>query len=116
MDSNEFLREGRLFAYKVMAETFLLTKGNKKTKEIFPKKIDFKTAELVAGDIFVLHHYLLEEYKRVGLDLIKLIEATGEEVVPGRLSQFEIKELATRADQFLLMTSVMSEYRKASNN
>ena len=116
MDNNEKLKESRIFAYKVMAECFLLSKGNKKTQEIFPKKIDLKSTELVAGDIFVLHHYLLEEYKRVGLDLIKLIEATGEEVVPGRLSQFEIKELANRADQLLLMISIINEYRKANNN
>lgn len=116
MDNSEFLKEGRLLAYKIIAETFLLTKGNKKTNEMFPKKIDLKSTELVEGDIFVLHHYLLEEYKRVGLDLIKLIEAAGEEVVPGRLSQFEIKELATRADQLLVMMSIINEYRKASNN
>lgn len=116
MDNKEFLKESRILAYKIMAETFLLTKGNKKTNEMFPKKIDLKSTELVAGDIFVLHHYLLEEYKRVGLDLIKLIEATGEEVVPGKLSQFEIKELATRADQLTVMMAVINEYRKASNN
>ena len=114
--NSEFLKESRILAYKIMAETFLLTKGNKKTSEMFPKKIDLKSTELVEGDIFVLHHYLLEEYKRVGLDLIKLIEAAGEEVVPGRLSQFEIKELANRADQLIVMMTVINDYRKANNN
>ena len=115
MENNEMLKEGRILAYKIMAETFLLCRGNKKTNEMFPKKIDIKSTELVAGDIYVLHHYLLEESKRVGLDLLKLIEASGEEVVPGKLSQFEIKELTARADQLIIMMNVMKDYYKANN-
>ena len=116
MDVNlKQISDVKLLALKIIAESFLLSKGNTKTPEMFPKKIDINSVELVEGEIFVLHHYLLESYSRVGLDLNKLIEATGEQVVPGRLSQLEIKELSSRADEVVLMMSVIKEYVEAKN-
>ena len=115
MDNKELLKKGRTLALKIIAESFLLSKGNKVTDRMFPKNIDLDSNELVAGDLFVLHHYLLEEYKRAGLDLNKMIEATGEQVVPGKLSQFEIKELAFRADEVIMMMSIVKKYVEAKN-
>lgn len=116
MDNKELLKEGRILALKIIAESFLLSKGNEVTDNMFPKSIDKDSNELVEGDLFVLHHYLLEQYKRVGLDLNKLIEFSGEQVVPGQLSKFEIKELACRADEVIVMTSIVKKYVEAKNN
>jgi len=117
MDNNvKQVKDLKLLALKIIAEAFLLSKGNNKTKEMFPKKIDINSAELSDGEMYVLHHWLIEQYARVGLDLNKLIEATGEQVVPGKLSQFEIKELANRAEEVVLMMSVFKDYIQAKNN
>lgn len=106
----------KLLALKIIAESFLLSKGNQVTDKMFPKKIDIDNTQLVEGDIFVLHHWLMEEFARVGLDLNKLIEASGEQVIPGKLSQFETKELSIRAEEVVLMMSVFKDYLDAKNN
>jgi len=116
MDSNnELLKAGRVLALKIMAETYLLSKGNKKTDEIFlrtPESVE----NLVTGDLVVLHAWLVEEYERLGLDLVKAIEANGEQVDPNKLSQYEINELIARADQMLTSMLVIKKYEDAKNN
>jgi len=112
----EILKEGRILALKIIAESYLISKGNNKTKELFPKTKESSTKELSDGDILVLHHWLMDEYHRVGLDLMKIIESTGEKVVPGKLSQFELKELFARADQMIVMMSVFKNYEEAKRN
>lgn len=108
----ETLKIGRILALKVIAESYLVSKGNKKVDELFPKKPITSETELAGGDILVLHHWLVEQYRQVGLDLNKIIEATGEKVEPGKLSQFELKELLLRADELMLMFSILKKYQQ----
>lgn len=115
MDNKELLKDGRILALKIIAESFLLSKGNKVTDRMFPKKIERDSNSLLAGDVLVLHHWLAEQYARLGLDLNAVIEATGEQVVPGKLSQFELNELIARADELLIMMKVIKEYVDAKD-
>ena len=114
MDNVELIKNGRILALKFMAEAYLQTKGKDKLENIFPRNIDKNNAELNAGDVLCLHHYLVDQYDRVGLDLNKMIEATGEQVVPGKLASLEIKELVARADEFLAMMTIVKQYKEAN--
>ena len=110
MDNSELLKDGRVLALKIIAEAYLISIGNKKVDEIFKRDKASIDEGLVGGDILVLHNWLVDEYKAMGLNLEKIIEAMGETVVVGQLSNYEIKELARRADALILQMSVMKKY------
>lgn len=64
----------------------------------------------------LLHLYLVKEYKRLGLDLNKAIEASGEKIVPGKLSVYECTELLRKADEaLLLLVSILDRREKHIN-
>ena len=50
MNNKELLKDGRILALKIIAESFLLLKGNKLTNEMFPKNIDRESNKLVEGE------------------------------------------------------------------
>ena len=98
MDNSELLKDGRVLALKIIAEAYLVSKGNTKVDEIFKRDRASIDAGLVGGDILVLHNWLADEYKAMGLDLDKIIEAAGEKPEVGKLSNYELRELIRRAD------------------
>lgn len=110
MDSNELLKDGRILALKVIAEAHLVSKGNTKVDEIFKRDKASVDAGLSGGDIVVLHNWLVEEYRAMGLDLVKIIEAAGEKVEENKLSNYELRELIRRADILISQMAVIKKY------
>jgi hypothetical protein len=110
MDSNELLKDGRILALKVIAEAHLVSKGNTKVDEIFKRDKESIDAGLAGGDIVVLHNWLVEEYRAMGLDLVKIIEAAGEKVEENKLSNYELRELIRRADILISQMAVIKKY------
>ena len=108
----ELLKKGRLLAFKVFAESFLLKEGNTKTEELFADRDINENTKLSGGEIFVLHHWLMDEYKAMGLDLAKVIETKGETIEENKLTNYEINELIRRADMCLIQFSVLKKYKK----
>ena len=62
------------------------------------------------ANIVVLHNWLVEEYKSMGLDLVKIIEAAGEKVEEAKLSNYELRELIRRADILIGQMAVIKKY------
>ena len=115
-NNNELLTEGRILALKIFAEAYLIGKGTENIKEIFPdKKID-KDTVLKGREVYVLHNWLMEEYKDMGLDLAECVKKNGEELSEDKLSNYEIEELAKRADKLIVQLSVFKSYVTANRN
>ena len=112
MDSNELLKDGRILALKVIAEAHLVSKGNTVVDDLFTRDKESINQGLSGGEIVVLHNWLVEEYKAMGLDLGKIIEAVGEKIEDNKLSNYEIKELIRRADILLSQMIVIKKYVK----
>jgi len=110
MDQNELLKDGRVLALKIIAEAHLITKGNTKVDEIFKRDKASIDEGLSGGDIVVLHNWLVEEYRAMGLDLAKIIEAAGETVEEEKLSNYELRELIRRADILISQMAVIKKY------
>lgn len=110
----ELLKKGRTLALKVFAEAFLVSKGNKKTKELFPDKRITNQTQISDEEAYVLHNWLMDEYRSMGLNLQKLVEATGEKIEENKLSKYELKELIRRADIMLVQLNVFKDYLKAN--
>ena len=102
--------EARILALKIIAEAFLLSKGNSKTNELFANRKVDATTELSDGEAYVLKSWLTEKYKKLGLNLNAAIAATGEQVPEGKLSKFELNELIKYADELIGQLSVFTKY------
>lgn len=109
-NTNELLKDGRVLALKVIAEAHLVSNGNTKVDEIFKRDKASIDAGLSGGDMVVLHNWLAEEYKAMGLDLVKVIEAAGEKVEENKLSNYELRELIRRADILISQMAVIKKY------
>lgn len=110
MDNKELVKDGRILALKIIAESFILSKETDVIDTMFPKSIDRESLELTNGDALVLHHWLAHEHARLGLDLNTKIEENGEKVTPGQLSEYEIKMLIEKADELLVMMRITKQY------
>lgn len=114
VNEQDLLKKGRILALKIFSESFLISQGNEKTEEMFKdRKIDEQT-EISNEESYVLHHWLLQEYREMGLDLNKIIEVKGESIEEGKLSKYELKEIVRRADKMLLQLSVFKKYLEAN--
>jgi len=110
MNEQELLKKGRILALKVFAESFLVKEGNTKTEELFEDRDINEKTKLSGGEVYVLHHWLMDEYNAMGLDLKKIIEEKGEVTEENKLTNYEINELIRRADIMLLQLSVFKKY------
>lgn len=111
-NTKELLKDGRILALKIIAEAYLVSKGNTKVDELFKRDKESIDAGLSGGEILVLHSWLVDEYKGMGLNLAKIIEAIGETTEPDKLSNYEVKELIRRADILLSQMTVIKKYVK----
>ena len=98
----------RTVVMQVMADSYLLTNGKKSYEEEFPGAKNV-LGELSDEQALLLRMYLGQEFQRLGLDLKKEIEKNGEQMEVDVLSKYETTELAKRADQFILMTSILEQ-------
>ncbi len=114
MDKNEMLEKERLVVLQNFAEVYLNRKG------LPPSSVMFKTideyGELTEEQVKLLHFYLMDEYQKMGLDLISAIKASGEEIVTGKLSKYEIQELIRRADDMIYFLGVLNMRKQAAQN
>ena len=115
MNEQELLKKGRLLALKIFAESYLISKGNTKTEELFADRELGEDSKLVGGEILVLHQWLIEEFANQGLSLEKIIEIHGEKPEENKLSNYEINELVRRADIFLGQLTVFKKYFEANH-
>ena len=105
----EMLKDGRILALKIIAESYMISKGKEDTAEIFPRNISSE-ATITGEENLILHNWLNEEYKKMGLSLEGAVIASGEAYDGKRLSQYEINELVKRADALLLQMGVFKQY------
>jgi len=110
MGENNKLIEQRKIIFQAFVELYL-TKNNIDIKEKIPDYKD-EYGVLTLAQAQILHFYLLDEYKKSGKDLIEEIKNSGEEVVPGKLSNYEISVLIRKADELANIVSIL-EQRKA---
>ena len=110
------LKKGRLLALRIIAEAYLISKGNTNTDKLFADR-DLATEKVLkGGEILVLHNWLMEEYQSMGLELAKAIESNGETIAENRLSNYEINELVKRADKLLIQLNVFKSYVEEIKN
>ena len=105
----EMLKDGRMLALKIIAEAYMMSKGKENTQEIFPRNITNEST-ISGEENLILHNWLAEEYKKMGLNLEQAILASGESYDGKRLSQYEINELVRRADDLLLQMGILKQY------
>lgn len=114
LEGMELVQKERIIVLQTLAEVYLKTKG------LPPSAVMFNTAdefgELTNQQVMLLHYYLMNEYSKMGMDLIACIKRTGEEIVPGKLSQYEIKELISRADDMIYFLGVLAQRKDALIN
>lgn len=106
MDKNEMLKKERILILQNFAEVFLKRNGMPPSNAITKTPVEF--GELTPEQVKLLHFYLIQEYKKMGLDLISCIKRSGEEIVPGELSKYEINELILRADDMIYFLGVLN--------
>lgn len=107
----EKLKKERMLMLQTFAEVYLRKNNMPPTKILF--KSDDEYGKLSEEQAKILHFYLRDEYKKMGLDLETCIKRSGEEVVKGKLSDYEIKELISRADDMIYFIGNLLE-RKAA--
>ena len=108
------LKKGRLLALRIIAEAYLISKGNTNTDKLFADR-DLATEKVLkGGEILVLHNWLMEEYQSMGLDLAKAVASNGEAIAENQLSNYEINELVQRADKLILQLNVFKSYIEAN--
>ena len=111
---NEKLEKERMLMLQTFAEVYLRKKNMPPTKILF--KSDDEYGKLSEEQAKVLHFYLMDEYKKMGLDLETRIKESGEQVVKGQLSNYEIKELIDRADDMIFFIANLFERKEALYN
>jgi len=114
MDTNEKLKKERTAILQIFAEMYEMQKGIPPVIVTYKKISEYE--ELTEEQIKLLHFFLVEEYNKKGLDLIGCIKKTGEEVIPGQLTQYEIKELTDRADDVIVFLGVLNMRKAAMQN
>ena len=108
------IAKDRMIILQNFVETYL------KLNNMPPSGILFNGTEDSFGELNevqarMLHLYLEDSYKRMGFDLKKAIEDSGEEYVHGKLSQYEVKELIRRADEMIVFIGVLELRKKADD-
>ena len=103
---NEELGRARALGFQLLLETHLRLTGKSSIKE-FLKDDNFQFGVLTDDQLALLHFYLKDEYSAIGLNLNEEIEKTGEEIIPGKLTNYEMKELIRRSDQLMLTVDII---------
>ena len=106
MNKEEMIKKERIAILQNFAETYLKRNGFPPSNVLF--KIPAEFGELTEEQTRVLHFYLVQEYKKMGMDLVSCIRKTGEEIVPGVLSKYEINEWIWRADGMIFFLGVLN--------
>lgn len=110
----KLLNKGRVLALKLLAESFLLGQGNNKTDELFSRNeitVDSTVSEV---ELNILHKWLIEDYRVMGLDLSKIVEIKGQTFDENKLSDYEMNELIRRADALLVQMKAIKKYSDAN--
>lgn len=100
---------------QTLAEVYLKKNGKPESSEFFPNSTDVY-GTINGEQALLLHFYLNDEYEKMGLKLSDCIKKTGEEVVPGKLSQYEINELVRRADDIIIFLDTIMDRKKRMYN
>lgn len=112
MNVDEKLKKERLVILQTFAEVYLMKNNLPPSKFIY--KCEDKFGELNDQQASLLHYYLADEYKKNGLDLNTFIEKAGEKVEEGKISNFEMKELISRADDMIMFLGVLTQRKEAA--
>lgn len=108
MNNKKIVGTARALAFQLMLETYLKL-NNKKTIKEELNDTNFQYGVLTDEQLALLHFYLKDEFKALGLSLKDEIEKTGEEIVPGKLSKYEMNELIRRADQLVVTIDIVRQ-------
>lgn len=114
MDINEKIKKERMVILQTFAEVYLKRNNLPPSKIIF--KNEDKYGEINNEQAQLLHFYLEEEYKKMGMDLNFCIKKSGEEYVKGELSKYELNELMSRADDMIIFLGVLTQRKEAAKN
>lgn len=115
MDKIEIVSKEREAILQTFAEVYLKRNGKPESSIMFSKSED-KYGTLNEEQSLLLHFYLSEEYEKMGVSLSDCIKKSGEEVVPGKLSNYELRELVRRADDMILFLDTMMDRKKRLYN
>lgn len=113
MENND-LKDGRILALKMFAESYLIAEGNTNTDEIYKDRTKESLKTITNGDAKALRDWLEKEYQNLGLDLKAIIKRHNEEIIEGKLTNYELKELTERADKLLIIFGIYDKYKKAN--
>ncbi|MGM9881853.1 MAG: hypothetical protein ACI31S_03305 [Bacilli bacterium] len=111
-DKKKILKAERIIVLQAIVDAYLNKNGKKPAREEFPFEKD-EYGKLNTSQYKMLHFYLAEEFKALGLDLSEAIKAAGETETPGTLTNFELKELSRRADEILLIIAAIQDRKQA---
>ncbi len=103
-DMKKLLPLERMVIMQGFVESYLKKTKGKTFAEVYPDVEDVYGV-LNSKQEEILHSYLVDDYKKMGLDLNELILKSGSEVVENGLSDFEKKELIRRSDDVLLLVA-----------
>ena len=115
MEKKEMIKKERLLMLQNFAETYLRANNMPPSKQLFKDSVD-KYGELNDQQAAILHLYLEDSYKKMGFDLKKAIEDSGETYVEGKLSKYELDELIRRADEMIIFLGVLKLRKDALYN
>lgn len=110
-DLMKLLPVERMAVLQGCVESYLLKTEHKTFAEKFPE-IDDIYGALNEKQLEILHLYLEDEYKAVGLDLNQKIIESGSQPVEGGLSDYEKKELVRIADRELALVACILERKE----
>ena len=115
MDTNELLKKERIIVLQSMVDAYLKKNGKKPASETFSFEKD-EYGKLTTSQYKMLHFYLIDEFRALGLNLSEEIKKHGETEVPGKLSNFEINELMRRADEIILVLAAIKDRKERLYN
>lgn len=115
MNNLEKIAKEREAILQTFAELYLKKNGKPESSEFFSTSND-KYGTLNGEQALLLHFYLNDEYEKMGLKLSDCVKKSGEEVVPGKLSNYELNELIRRADDMIIfLDTIMDRKRRLYN-